>query len=226
MPVPMTAEGPRTTAQLALARIRDGIMSGRYAPGEKLWQERLARELNVSRIPIREALSTLAGEGLVTLLPNRGAAVPLLSEDELDELYALGTTLERMAARRAVRRLGARELESMRATLARMQSLRDDPEAWYVLNQRFHAILIEACGWPRLIELVHGVRRSLGRYLCITRRPAFDANAADWDLDHAALYQACRDRDEAAVGRIVQSHWQRTRRVLRETLKASGTPSE
>ena len=118
----------RTTCastQFAAAQIRDGISNGKYGPGEKLWQDQLAKELNISRIPVREALCTLASEGLVTLLPNRGATVPHLSSEELEELYALGASLESMAAKRAVARLQADDLRRMRSLIHDMRKCHD-----------------------------------------------------------------------------------------------------
>lgn len=223
----MTNRAPEihlTSTQFAAAHIRDGIISGRYAPGEKLWQDRLAKELNVSRIPVREALCTLASEGLVTLLPNRGAVVPELSEEDLEELYALGATLEGMAAKRAVPKLTPEILHHMKALLGEMRDCRDDPDTWYALNRVFHSSLIDACGWPRLVELVHGVRRNLGRYLCITTRTAFEANVREWDRQHLALYRACVNRDAKEAAKIVERHWRWTRGVVQEGLDTLEKP--
>lgn len=207
-----------SSMQFAASRIRDGIMVGRYPPGEKLWQDRLAKELDVSRIPIREALFALASEGLVTLLPNRGAIVPELSEADLEELYALGMALESMAARRAVAQLTPIDLAVMKDALDRMRTAHDDLPTWYSLNQTFHCTVVEACGWPRLIKLVDGVRRSLGRYLCIPNDTVFADNVRRWEREHLELYRACRKGDAEAVCRLIEAHWSGTHRVVKENL--------
>jgi DNA-binding GntR family transcriptional regulator len=210
-----------TSTQFAAARIRDGIANGKYGPGVKLWQDRLAKELNVSRIPVREALCTLASEGLVTLLPNRGAMVPELSADELEELYALGASLESMAAKRAVSRLTARDLKKMKHVLDEMRESHDEPERWYALNREFHSCVLDASGWPRVVELVHATRRNLGRYLCIKTQPVFKASVREWDRQHLDLYRACAAGDGKKVARLIQNHWRWTNGVLTEQLKRS-----
>ena len=209
-----------TSTQFAAARIREGIETGRYGPGVKLWQDRLAKELNISRIPVREALCTLASEGLVTLLPNRGAIVPELSADELEELYALGASLESMAARRGVSRLTRLDLGKMKRLLAEMRDSHDAPEAWYALNREFHSCLLDASGWPRVVELVHTTRRNLGRYLCIKTQPVFKSSVREWDRQHAALYRACTAKDAAKVAELIEGHWRWTNEVLKDSLEA------
>ena len=208
-----------TSTQFAAARIRDGIATGKYAPGVKLWQDRIAKELSISRIPVREALCTLASEGLVTLLPNRGAMVPELSSDELEELYALGATLESMAAKRAVSRLGAHDLKKMKRLLDEMRDSHDKPESWYALNREFHSCLLDASGWPRVVELVHAARRSLGRYLYISTQPVFKTSVREWDRQHLELYRACAVGDGRKVANLIQSHWRWTNGVLADLLK-------
>ena len=210
-----------TSTQFAAAHIRDGIESGKYGPGMKLWQDRLAKELNVSRIPVREALCTLASEGLVTLLPNRGAMVPELSSDELEELYALGASLESMAVKRAVPRLTAADLKRMKRLLDDMRDSRDEPETWYALNREFHSCLLDASGWPRVVELVHATRRNLGRYLCIKTEPVFKANVREWDRQHLELYRACAARDAKKGASLIQGHWRWTNGVLTDALAKS-----
>jgi DNA-binding GntR family transcriptional regulator len=209
----------RTSMQFAAARIRDGIATGKYGPGVKLWQDRLAKELNVSRIPVREALCTLASEGLVTLLPNRGAMVPELSTDELEELYALGASLESMVAKRGVSKLTADDLKKMKRLLDQMRDSRDDAERWYALNREFHSCLLDASGWPRIVELVHATRRNLGRYLCIKTQPVFKTSVREWDRQHHDLYRACVAGDGKKVARLIQDHWRWTNGVLVELLK-------
>jgi DNA-binding GntR family transcriptional regulator len=210
-----------TSTQFAAERIREAIETGRYGPGLKLWQDRLAKELNISRIPVREALFTLASEGLVTLLPNRGAMVPELSADELEELYALGATLESMAAKRGVARLTPSDLKKMKRFLGEMRESHDEPETWYALNRESHSCLLNASGWPRVVELVHTTRRNLGRYLCIRTQPVFKSSVREWDRQHAELYRACAAKDSEKVAALIEGHWRWTNAVLAESLKAS-----
>src|SRR3954454_16861982 len=99
--------------------LRRAILAGRYAPGERLVEDRLAEEFGGSRVPVREALKTLAGEGLVALTPRRGACVAALSTYYFAGLVEVRATLEGMTARLAARRHDPALLARLRDVLAR-----------------------------------------------------------------------------------------------------------
>ncbi|MBI3513028.1 MAG: GntR family transcriptional regulator, partial [Proteobacteria bacterium] len=100
-------------------QLRQAILAGRYRPGERLVEDRLAAEYGGSRVPVREALKTLAGEGLVELAPHRGACVADLAQGEVEELVEVRATLEGLNARLAARRRDPDILPLLRAVLAR-----------------------------------------------------------------------------------------------------------
>src|SRR5204863_5548299 len=115
---------PSGTAVSAVhSELRQWILSGRIPPGAWLRQVELARSLSVSRMPVREALTLLGEEGLVELLPHRGARVPQLSMDELEEIYAARMGLEGLAARQAAIRIDAAALEALRLALPGLAAL-------------------------------------------------------------------------------------------------------
>ena len=95
---------PEPSAGTAYHRIRRAIVEGDYRPGERLVEQRVAEDLNLSRTPVREALRMLEAEGLVRIEPNRGAAVRLLSVDGINDLYELRARLESYAAELAAER--------------------------------------------------------------------------------------------------------------------------
>src|SRR6202165_4723685 len=92
---------PEPRSESLVDALRDGILTGRYAPGTRLVQEDLAVAFGISRIPLREALRRLEGEGLVVISPNRGAIVRPLSPKDVVDLYDLRLALEGLALRRA-----------------------------------------------------------------------------------------------------------------------------
>lgn len=96
---------PPTAQQFVLAELRRAITTGRLRPGAPIRQDALAEEFQVSRVPLREALKTLQGEGLVTYEAHRGYSVETLSLDDLREVYRIRQLLEEEAVRRAVARL-------------------------------------------------------------------------------------------------------------------------
>jgi DNA-binding GntR family transcriptional regulator len=138
---------PITRHQSVVTELRDAILTGRIAPGERLLQVELAERLGVSRIPLREALRTLHGEGLVVIEPNRGTICRPLEAKDLADLYAVRLALEGLAVRAAAERyLDLRQdVRAMRGE-ALLASRRGDLARLIELDRAFHAELAERSG--------------------------------------------------------------------------------
>src|ERR1700742_2986218 len=109
----------RKTSVMVADAIRDGILQGRLRPGDRLKEDMIAKELEVSRTPVREAIAMLQAEGLLDAQQHRGAQVRSYPPGELEEIYDLRGILEGYAARRAATRITARELSRLRASVER-----------------------------------------------------------------------------------------------------------
>src|ERR1700682_3154662 len=105
--------------------IREAILEGRLEPGARLKEEELARELGISRTPVREALLMLQAEGLIETVPNRGAVVRTHDADDLIDLYQLRALLEGYAARQAAARVSDEELDLLRESCDRFDAIAD-----------------------------------------------------------------------------------------------------
>jgi DNA-binding GntR family transcriptional regulator len=116
----------RNASSAATELIRQAIVDGRLPPGRRLKEEELARELGISRTPVREALLMLHAEGLVDVAPNRGAAVRSHSVEDLDDLYQLRAVLEGYSTRRAAHRLSDDEIHALRESCERFEALLGD----------------------------------------------------------------------------------------------------
>jgi DNA-binding GntR family transcriptional regulator len=127
-------------------------------------QDEIAARYGVSKIPAREALVQLKAEGLVTLLPNRGAFVSELSAPEVAEIYAMREALETLALRRAVPNMSKADLVRAAALIELMDDERD-LLAWSELNWEFHAVLYQPSAMPRLLEHVRMLHTNVQRYL-------------------------------------------------------------
>ena len=150
----------RNASSAATELIRSAIVDGRLPPGRRLKEEELARELGISRTPVREALLMLHAEGLVDVAPNRGAAVRSHSAEDLNDLYQLRAVLEGYATRRAATRLRDDEIRGLRASCARFERLLDTEAAMSELvkeNLFFHQTILESAGSPRLGAMVRQV---------------------------------------------------------------------
>lgn len=192
-----------TTQRRVHAELRSRILEGSIPPGAWIRQEELAAELAVSRMPVREALSLLGEEGLVELLPHRGARVPALSLEELEEIYAARMGLEGLAARHAARLIDAGALEALRLELPRLAALcaAGDPRVYLREDRAFMLNCYAAAGRPRLIREVESLREHAERYL---RLVFVQADHLRW-LDYSyQLFQACAAHDGDAAEAVAQ----------------------
>ena len=140
--------------------IRHAIIDGRLPPGRRLKEEELARELGISRTPVREALLMLHAEGLVEVAPNRGAAVRSHSVEDLDDLYQLRAVLEGYSTRRAAARLSDDDVAALRESCERFTGLVADGAEMAALvreNLEFHQTILEGAGSARLTAMVRQV---------------------------------------------------------------------
>jgi len=139
--------------------IREAIVEGRLEPGRRLKEEELARELGISRTPIREALLMLQAEGLVDAIPNRGAMVRVHTAEDLDDLYQLRALLEGYAARRAATRISDDQVEELRASCERFDALDPETNLTELVRENlfFHSTILEISASSRLEAMVRRV---------------------------------------------------------------------
>jgi DNA-binding GntR family transcriptional regulator len=149
----------RSASAAAGEVIREAIIDGRLAPGQRLKEEELARELGMSRTPVREALLLLQSEGLVQSIPRRGATVRSYAVDDLDDMYQLRAVLEGYAARRAAARISPEDVARLKKSCERFDRLRaeDDLRDLVKENLFFHNVILDAAGSARLVPLVRKV---------------------------------------------------------------------
>lgn len=184
------------------AVLRREIVSGAIAPGASLRQEGVARRLNASRIPLREALRTLAAEGLVWITPNRGAVVAGIDPDELREVTDMRIALEGMAIRLAVPRLSDDRIDAA----ARLQDEIEDggDGAFASLNARFHMTLYDAADRPLLLRQVANLHALSERYLHVAVGAMGLSPRSS--REHRALIDAARARDADRAVAVLSDH--------------------
>jgi DNA-binding GntR family transcriptional regulator len=139
--------------------IREGVMEGRLRPGERLKEDMIAKELQVSRTPVREAIAMLQAEGLLESQQHRGAQVRSYTPAQLEEIYDLRSILEGYGARRAATRITQRELTRLRTSVERMEKLKPkDLEHLVQQNGIFHETILQAADSERLVTMVSQTR--------------------------------------------------------------------
>jgi DNA-binding GntR family transcriptional regulator len=217
----MTVEG---STELAYARIREAIVEGRYAPGCRLVEQRVAEEANVSRTPVREALKMLAAEGLVRIERNVGAIVRPIDRTVIADLYELRARLESYAAARAaVHRTDVHlarlhvALQGFRQAIGR--AVCDDVEGIRAIsrcNTDIHAAITSAADHERLSAMLH---RAVDVPLVFQAFRRFDREQLERsDLFHRMIVAAVEARDAPRAERLMTEHIEQGRDVLLEAL--------
>ena len=147
-------------------------MRGDLAPGAKIRQEATAQELGISLIPIREALKTLAGEGIVTYRPQRGYFVADLPNDAIAQIYAVRSLLEAETERSAMPRIGDRETVALRTHLRTQERAAEDRDAVAMIagNRRFHFTIFERCENTWLVRFVTQLWDAVDPYRVLSYR--------------------------------------------------------
>jgi DNA-binding GntR family transcriptional regulator len=149
----------RNASMAATELIREAIIDGRVEPGRRLKEEELARELGISRTPVREALLMLQAEGLVVATPNRGAMVRVHDAEDLDDLYQLRALLEGHATRRAAARISEAEVDQLRSSCDRFDVLSPEQDLRELVRENllFHNTILDVAGSARLAGMVRKV---------------------------------------------------------------------
>lgn len=199
-------------------RLRDMIVEGRLTPGARVNEAALCEQLGVSRTPLREALKILAAEGLVDLLPRRGARVAGLSATELGELFEVLSGLERTAAELAALRASEADLARLEELQARIEQHHDarNRHDYAHDNHALHETIVALAGNAVLKEvharLMTRVRRA--RYMALLSQERWDESVAE----HAAILAALAARDARRAGELMHRHVARTGEVVRAAL--------
>ncbi|HUZ62123.1 MAG TPA: GntR family transcriptional regulator [Acetobacteraceae bacterium] len=200
---------PRTTVAMRVAdMLRERILSAALPEGAQLRQEVLAAELGVSRIPLREAFRRLEAEGLLTIIPHRGAVVSAPSLEEISELFDLRAMLEPDLVLYAIPRISAAELAAAGRILAdyRAALARCDVGAWGTLNTQFHLALYQPSGRVRSLTLVQGLLDQTDRYTRMQLLLTGGKGQARAQREHEALLAACRARNAPRAAALLEAH--------------------
>jgi len=193
----------RTVPNYVADALREAILRGELKGGQPLRQEEIARDFGVSRIPVREALCQLEGEGVVTILPHRGAIVSTLSAAEIAELFELRELLEAEALRLAMSNRNEAAIAGAAALLEESDRA-DDPARLSELNRRFHLALYTPAGRPRLLALIEKMNADTNRYLRIGL--SLMQYQATSQAEHRRLLEAYCAGREAAAQSVLRGH--------------------
>lgn len=216
---------PRQLHQEVAARLRQRIVEGLIAPGTKLNERELSTQLEVSRTPLREAIKMLAAEGLVELLPNRGAVAAQLDVQDVIDTFELIAGLEALSGELAAQRIDAAELAEIRALHFEMLAAytRRDLSNYYRLNARIHECINAAARNPVLTQTYLTVN---SRLQALRFRSNFDERKWQRAVDeHAAMLEHLAARDAPAMRALMMQHLQHKCDAVIDLMQRSDLPS-
>lgn len=212
-------------ARLALhdqvaSRLRTMLVEGRIQPGAKLNERELCEQLRVSRTPLREAIKLLASEGLVDLLPNRGAVAVKLSETDVLNTFEVLAGLEGQSGELAAQRITDAELAEVRALHYEMMAsyARDDLSNYYRINALIHTAINDAAKNPVLVKAYSSINARVQSLRFRTNQ-----NAAKWKRavkEHEQMIEALSGRDSAALRKVLVDHLNNKRDTVIELMRA------
>jgi DNA-binding GntR family transcriptional regulator len=208
-----------------ITRVREMIFSGELAGGERVLERMLCQRLAVSRTPLREALKVLASEGLVQLLPNRGARVVRLTAEAVDEMFPVMGALESLAGELACARITDIEIDEVRALHYQMaiHHKRGELREYFALNQHIHGKILEAAGNPTLAGIYDALmaRIRIARYRANLSRERWNKAMAE----HEEILDALAKRDGALLATVLRKHLENTCDTVKDVIRREESES-
>ena len=194
-----------TVVEYAIDALRDAIREGRLAQGQRLVVADVTRMLGVSNGPVREAIRRLTGEGLVEIIPHRGASVRTFTAADVREIFQLREVIEGLAARLAAERIGHGDYaDRLRGLQAQAEAVLADGRGYIEHNQAFHELIYEIAGSGRLRE--QSRQLTLPIYRLRFHRLMEPASARTSAAEHGRLARAILDGDGHLAERLMHQH--------------------
>jgi len=186
--------------------LRQAILRGELKPGERLMEIKLAKQLGVSRTPIREAIRMLELEGLVVMVPRRGAAVAKITKQDLEDVLEVRCALEELAVELACLRITGAELAQLNHALDEFENAMGHADASSLAQKdvAFHDIIFEATGNKRLVQLINNLREQMYRYRLEYLKD--ERSHEQLVLEHKIIIDNIRNRDVEAAKQHIKEH--------------------
>jgi DNA-binding GntR family transcriptional regulator len=206
-----------TLQEKVTATIREAIFKQAYKPGERLIQEELAAKLGVSRMPIREALRSLEMEGLVEMLPHKGAQVIGITRDDIEELYYLRSLLEGITVQKSINFLSAEDRFELQKLVGRMDIdiERNNLDSFISNNKEFHLLLQNGCNWKKIKMLSKQFIEGYPAHVpSLIPSSMFKSNQ-----EHKEMLKALDNKDPIILRQLVEHHIMRAGNTLTQLLE-------
>lgn len=187
-------------------QIRDDILSGKYKDREELKEVAIGEELGVSRTPVREAFRQLELEGLIEIIPNKGAYVTGITAKDVHDIYAMRALLEGLAARWACGHITHEQLEAMEENIyiSKFHAAKGNHDQLAELDNKFHDILYQACSSKMLEHQLRDFHQYVIRIRRMTLSNKTRGDASN--MEHEQLLEAIRANDPELAEKVAHQH--------------------
>ena len=205
--------------ELVTDNIRQAIINGDFPPGMRLMELQLAADLGVSRTPIREAIRKLELEGLIVMIPRRGAYVANFSIKDINEVYEIRTALDVLSAGLAAERINEEELEEMERRLISMRPAIDAMDIPKIAEEdsAFHDVIYKASRNERLISIISNLREQINSIR--SKSMLYPGRLTDMMEEHRAIVDAIAQGNPEAAEKAVQTHMENAERTLLKVIE-------
>ncbi|HYH01692.1 MAG TPA: GntR family transcriptional regulator [Bacillota bacterium] len=204
--VPIKLDNYKPLRELVFESLREAIISGQLSPGERMMEIQLAEEMGVSRTPVREAIRKLELEGLVVMIPRKGAYVAGLSLKDVTDVFEIRGALEGLAAELAADRITEDELESLERYLVKISEDIEHGDLNRVVetDTDFHTILYQASRNSRLSQIINNLREQIQRFR--TTSLSFPGRMKTALEEHRKIVEAISSRDGELARKLAKEH--------------------
>ncbi len=211
--------GRKSLGQHVFENLKQAIIRGDLAPGDRIVETQVAEALDISRTPVREAIHKLEREGLLKKLPKAGFTVMSLNREDIEETFGIRSVLESYAAGLAALKHHEDELKPLEEKIREFKIClqKGDTDALAKINTEFHNLLYALSRSPKLVRMINDLRDQIFRFRKILLKMDHMPEASN--EDHRKMLAAIRERDVAKVEELVREHISKGRKTVLKAIE-------
>jgi DNA-binding GntR family transcriptional regulator len=216
---PITLENYKPLREIVFETLRGAIIDGTLKPGERLMEVQLAEDMGVSRTPVREAIRKLELEGLVLMIPRKGAYVSGISSKDIADVFEVRAALESLAAGLAAERITEQELEDLNRFMVEVTINAEigDLEKVIKSDTDFHDQIYRASRNSRLVQIINNLRDRIQRFRSASL--AHPGRIKETLEEHKKLLEAISERNISVARALAQEHIENAESIMMEALR-------
>ncbi|MBO8138102.1 MAG: GntR family transcriptional regulator [Desulfotomaculum sp.] len=217
--VPIKLDNYKPLREIVFETLRDAIINGKLKPGERLMEIQLAEEMGVSRTPVREAIRKLELEGLVVMVPRKGAYVAGISMKDIVDVFEVRAALDALAARLAAERITDDELDQLEKSIVSIHEVSDGKNIEEVVarDTGFHEIIYKASRNEKLIQIITHLKEQLQRFRATSL--ALPGRTKEAVEEHKQIVEALSERDAELAAQLAYQHIENAENSMLSAIK-------